>query len=118
MNKIALSVGIALIQMMAGAAFAQTAGEADPAQAKAPPTAPTTPAERAQARRARSATGRQAAHGPQMGEGDSIPAATTKVPRDKRKLASATRRAANSEANHAGKFPRGGSEDAPERQKH
>lgn len=40
----------ALVQTLAGAAFAQGSGEVDPSQGKAPPVARTTPAERSEAR--------------------------------------------------------------------
>ena len=43
MKKIILPLGVALIQMLSTAAFAQSSSEADPAQAKARPTPKTTP---------------------------------------------------------------------------
>lgn len=117
MRKMVPLLGAALIQVMAGAAFAQSSGEADPAQAKAPPTARTTPAERSEARTERRATGRKAARGPQMGEGQANPVTAPSQPRAERRAAASKRRAANTAANKAGQLPRGGNSDAPERQK-
>ena len=120
MRKITLSlaIGMGLISMVTSTAFAQSSGEADPAQAKAPPTAPTTATERSAARDARKTTGKQAARGPQMGEGQSQPVAGPKVASADRKTAASQRQAANRAANKAGQFSRGGNNDAPERQKH
>ncbi|MGO4391697.1 hypothetical protein AB4Z46_10125 [Variovorax sp. M-6] len=117
MRKIVPLLGAALIQVMAGAAFAQSSGEADPAQAKAPPTARTTPTERSEARTERRATGHKAARGPQMGEGQANPVAAPSQPRAERRAAASKRRAANTASNKAGQLPRGGNSDAPERQK-
>lgn len=117
MRKIVPVLGAALIQMMAGAAFAQSSGEVDPAQGKAPPVARTTPAERSEARTDRRATGGKAARGPQLGEGQANPVTAPSEPRAERRAAAAKRRAANSTANKEGKFNRGGNNDAPERQK-
>jgi hypothetical protein len=52
-----------------------------------------------------------------MGEGQSVPTATEKMPSHERKTAHAKRRATVGEANKAGELPRGGSMDAPEKQK-
>jgi len=117
MRKIVPLLGAALIQVMAGAAFAQSSGEVDPTQGKAPPVARTTPAERSEARTDRRATGSNAARGPQMGEGQANPVTAPSQPRADRRSAAAKRRAANSAANKEGKFSRGGNNDAPERQK-
>ena len=117
MRKMIPLLGAALIQMMAGAALAQSSGEVDPAQGKAPPTARTTPAERSEARTDRRATGGEAARGPQMGEAQANPVtAPSKPPRADRKAAASQRRAANAAANKEGQFSRGGNTDAPERQ--
>jgi hypothetical protein len=117
MRKILLPASLALIQMVATAAFAQSSGEADPAQAKAPPVAKQTTASRAAGHAERKATGQEAAHGPQMGEGQSEPTATPKVSSADRKAANAKRRATVAEANKAGELSRGGNPDAPEKQK-
>jgi hypothetical protein len=57
MNKLVLSLSLAVAQMLAVSAFAQTKGEADPAQSKAIPSAPATAAEKAEAKKARKAEG-------------------------------------------------------------
>lgn len=116
MRKILLIAGTALIQMAATTAFAQSSGDADPAQAKSPPTPRTTPAERAEARGERRTAGADAARGPQISEGQSQPAAAPKMSREQRRAANAKRRAATREANQAGQLSRGGNADAPERQ--
>ncbi|MDM0026186.1 hypothetical protein [Variovorax saccharolyticus] len=116
MRKIIPLLGATLIQMVAGAALAQSSGEVDPAQGKAPPTARTTPAERSDARTERRATGREAARGPQMGEAQANPVTAPSKPRADRKAAASKRRAANATANKQGQFSRGGNTDAPERQ--
>src|SRR5690349_18443241 len=117
MRKIVPLVGAALIQLIAGAAMAQSSGEVDPAQGKAPPAAKTTPAERSEARTERRASGGQAARGPQMGEAQANPLTAPSHTRAERKAATAKRRSANAAANKEGKFSRGGNADAPERQK-
>jgi hypothetical protein len=61
MNKLVLTLSLALAQMLAVSAFAQTKGEADPAQSKAIPSAPATAAEKAAAKKARKAEGATAA---------------------------------------------------------
>lgn len=57
MNKLVLSLSLVLAQMLAVSAFAQTKGEADPAQSKAIPSAPATKAEKATAKQTRKAEG-------------------------------------------------------------
>ncbi len=57
MNKLVLSLSLAVAQMLAVSAFAQSKGEADPAQSKAVPSAPATAAEKAEAKKARKAEG-------------------------------------------------------------
>jgi hypothetical protein len=58
MNKIVLAVSLAVAQLLAVNAIAQTKGEADPAQSKAAPAAPATKAEKAAAREQRQAAGK------------------------------------------------------------
>lgn len=116
MKKIVSCVAV-LIPLLAGTASAQSSGEADPAQAKAPPTARTTPAERSDARTQRRASGSKAARGPQIGEGQANPVTAPSQPRADRRAAAAKRRSANTAANKEGQFSRGGSSDAPEKQK-
>lgn len=116
--KTAIStVTLVLMQMMTAPAFAQSSGEADPAQGKAPPSARTTLQERSSARSARKVQGADAARGPQLGEGPGKPAARPALAAGDRKDAAARRRAVNSAANKAGQFSRGGNGDAPEKQK-
>lgn len=57
MNKLVLSLSLVVAQMLAVSAFAQTRGEADPAQSKAIPSAPATKAEKAAAKQTRKAEG-------------------------------------------------------------
>jgi hypothetical protein len=57
MKKTLFTLSIVLAQMLAVGAFAQSKGEADPAQSKAIPSAPATPAEKAQAKATRKAEG-------------------------------------------------------------
>lgn len=118
MRKFVLPLVVAMASMVASSAFAQSSGEADPAQAKAPPTAPTTKSERTEARSARKAAGAKAARGPQIGEGQVQPVTGPKVSSADRKAAASKRRAANRAANQAGQLSRGGNNDAPEKQKH
>jgi hypothetical protein len=108
---------MALAPMLATTALAQGSGEADPAQAKARPTPGTGATERAAARSARKVEGGEAARGPQIGEGDSKPEARAGLSSEERRAATVKRRAANRAANKAGEFARGGSTDAPEKQK-
>jgi hypothetical protein len=117
MRKILLPASFALIQLVATSAFAQSSGEVDPAQGKAPPVAKQTPDSRAAGRAERKTTGQEAARGPQIGEGQSEPTAAPKVSRADRKAANAQRRAAAREANKTGELARGGNADAPEKQK-
>lgn len=113
----AAAVVIHLLFPVASSAFAQGRGEADPTQAKAPPMARTTAAERRAARDLRKKNGERAARGAQMGEGQSEPVVRPFVPLNERMDASHRRAEANRAANQAGAFPRGGSGDAPEKQK-
>ncbi|KQX24439.1 hypothetical protein ACCC97_15415 [Variovorax sp. Varisp85] len=118
MKNMLVPVCLALAQMMVvQVASAQSSGEVDPAQGKARPTAPTTKAERAEARKERRADGAAAARGPQMQEGEVRPTTAPKMSREERRAAAAKRRAANREAMKAGQLSRGGSNDAPEKQK-
>jgi hypothetical protein len=117
MRKLFLTAGVALIPMLATTAFAQSSGEVDPAQGKAPPVAKQSPEQRAAGRSQRKSTGQQAARGPQIGEGPDRPEATAPVSSDQRKAATAERRASARAANKAGELPRGGDTDAPEKQR-
>jgi len=116
MTKLLLPIAVALVQMTAAPAFAQPQGEADAAQAKSPPKAKVTGIQQAAARHVRKDDGREAARGPQMGEGPSRPEARPAMSREERKAAAARRLDANRAANKAGEFSRGGNVDAPEKQ--
>lgn len=61
MNRIILAVSLAIAQVFAVSAMAQTKGEADPAQSKAIPSKPATAEEKAAAKSARKAEGSVAA---------------------------------------------------------
>lgn len=118
MKKMLVPACLALAQMMVvSLAFAQSSGEADPAQGKATPSAPTTRAERTEARKERRMEGAAAARGQQIQEGEVRPTTGPKLTRDQRRAASAKRRAANRDAMKAGQMSRGGSNDAPEKQR-
>jgi hypothetical protein len=118
MKKMLVPACLALAQMMVvSVAFAQSSGEADPSQGKAMPSSPTTRVERTEARKERRVEGAAAARGPQMQEGEVRATTGPKTTREQRRAASAKRRAANREAMKAGQMSRGGSGDAPEKQK-
>ncbi|KWT91916.1 MULTISPECIES: hypothetical protein [unclassified Variovorax] len=108
---------MAFVPAFSGIAFAQGSGEADPAQAKARPTAKSTPAERSAARAGRATEGGKAARGPQMGEVEVPPTTAPRLSKAERNAATAQRRAAAREANRRGEFTRGGNTDAPETRK-
>ena len=61
MNRIILAAGLALAQLFAVNAMAQSKGEADPAQSKAIPSKPATAEEKAAAKAARKTEGKAAA---------------------------------------------------------
>lgn len=99
MKKSLLTVSIVLAQMLAVGAFAQTKGEADPAQSKAVPSAKATPAEKAQAKATRKAEGAKAAKADQPGgtgpESTGVAKAATK---DEKQAAKVKRVAATKDA--------------------
>lgn len=118
MKKMLVPVCLAVAQLMlVTVASAQSSGEADPSQGKAMPSAPTTRAERTEARKERRADGAAAARGPQMQEGEVRPTTAPKMSRADRRAAAEKRRAANRAAMKSGQLSRGGSGDAPEKQK-
>jgi hypothetical protein len=117
MRKLLLTAGIALTQIVAVTAFAQSSGEVDPSQGKAPPVAKQTPEQRAAGKSGRRSSGQQAARGPQIGEGPDRPEATAPVSSEQRQSGTAQRRSSMRTANKAGELSRGGSTDAPEKQK-
>jgi hypothetical protein len=115
--KLFVPLSIAATQLVAVMAFAQGNNTVDPSQGKARPTQETTSQERSAARAERRVEGAEAARGPQVAEGQTMPTARETPDRSDRKAANKQRRAANSDLNKAGKFSRGGSGDAPENQK-
>lgn len=118
MKKMLVPVCLAVAQLMlVTVASAQSSGEADPSQGKAMPSAPTTRAERTEARKERRVDGAAAARGPQMQEGEVRPTTAAKMSRADRRAAAEKRRAANRAAMKSGQLSRGGSGDAPEKQK-
>lgn len=96
MKKIILPLSIALAQMLAVSAFAQTStGQADVSGSKAAPSAPATPAEKAAARTERKAEGKAAAKEETPQEGMPKSAGTArKTTKAQRKAAHAKRKAA------------------------
>ncbi|MFM9925218.1 hypothetical protein VLK31_19655 [Variovorax sp. H27-G14] len=121
MKKFIFPLALILAPWIAPSALAQGQGEADSAGAKSPPTQATSPTERRDARAARRRTGVGAARGAQPGEGASEPERDAPLPprfsAAERKAAALQRSQANSAANKAGRFSRGGNGDAPEKQK-
>ena len=117
MKKMIFPVALMVAQWIAPPALAQGHGEVDASGAKSPPTHATSPMERRDARAARRRAGGGAARGPQQGEGarDALPA--PRFSAAERKAAALQRSRANTAANKAGGFSRGGSGDAPEKQK-
>jgi hypothetical protein len=99
MKKTLLTLSIVLAQMLAVSAFAQTKGEADPAQSKAAPSAPATATEKAQAKVTRKAEGAKAAKADQPGgvgpESTGVAKVATK---DEKAAAKVKRKAAAKEA--------------------
>lgn len=106
MKKIILPLSIALAQMLAVSAFAQTkGGEADPTGAKAAPSAPATPAEKAAARTDRKTEGAAAAKSEAPQEGMPQSAGTArKTTKAQRKAAHAKRKAAAAAAVKSGEI--------------
>lgn len=99
MKKTLLTVSIVLAQMLAISAFAQTKGEADPAQSKAAPSAPATAAEKAQAKATRKAEGAKAAKADAPGGTGPEPTGVAKVAtKDEKAAAKASRKAVTKEA--------------------
>ena len=107
MNRIILSVGLALAQLLAVNAMAQSRGEADPEQAKAIPCKPATAQEKAAAKAARKAEGTAAAQAFTGGECPTS-AGTAKVATKEQRVAAAkARKAAAASALKKGEIPSG-----------
>lgn len=98
MKKIALSLSIVLASLLASSAFAQSKGEADPAQSKAMPTKPATAEEKAAAKKARKAEGTAVAKSAKAGDDKPETTATAKVSKEEKAAAKAKRKAAAKEA--------------------
>jgi hypothetical protein len=127
MKKVlALTVAMAVGQLLALSAHAQAVGTEDKAAARAerrqagaeaargpqpgegqpiPDAKPrSSPQQRSAARSERKVVGAEAARGPQLGEGDPIPHAEPKVSRDDRSSARKTRRSTAAQANKSGEI--------------
>lgn len=99
MKKTLLTLSIALAQMLAVGAFAQSKGEADPAQSKAAPSAPATAGEKAKAKATRKAEGAKAAKADQPGGTGPESTGVAKVAtKDEKAAAKASRKAVTKEA--------------------
>jgi hypothetical protein len=99
MKKTLLTMSIVLAQMLAVSAFAQTKGEADPAQSKAIPSAPATAAEKAEAKATRKAEGAKAAKADMPAGPGPEPKGVAKVAtKEEKAAAKAKRKAAAKEA--------------------
>ena len=99
MKKTLFTLSIVLAQMLAVGAFAQTKGEADPAQSKAVPAAPATPGEKAQAKATRKAEGAAAVKNAGPADATNQSAGVAKVAtKDEKVAAKAKRKAAAKEA--------------------
>jgi hypothetical protein len=108
MKKIVLPLGFALAQLLAVSAFAQAAGQADPAGAKAAPSAPATPAQKAAAKAERKAEGAAAAKSDAPQEGMNKSAGTAhKATKEERAAAKAKRKAATAAAVKKGEIKEG-----------
>jgi hypothetical protein len=108
MKKTLLTVSIVLAQMLAISAFAQSKGEADPAQSRAAPSAPATPAEKAKAKETRKAEGAKAAKADVPGGAGPEPTGVAKVATKEEKAAAKTKRKASAaDAVKKGQIPSG-----------
>ena len=93
MNKIILAAGLALAQLSAVNAMAQSKGEADPAQSKAIPSKPATAAEKAAAKATRKSEGAVAAKEFKGGEGPQTAGKAKVATKDQRAEAAKVRKA-------------------------
>jgi hypothetical protein len=98
MKKTLLTVSIVLAQMLAVSAFAQTKGEADPAQSKAAPAAPATATEKAQAKATRKAEGAKVSKGAKADQGPESTGVAKVASKEEKAAAKAKRKAATKEA--------------------
>jgi hypothetical protein len=108
MKTLVLSLSLALAQMLAVSAFAQTKGEADPAQSKAIPSAPATAAEKAAAKAARKAEGTKAVKEEEPADATNKSMGVAKVAtKAERKAAAQKRKAEVAPAVKKGQIPSG-----------
>jgi hypothetical protein len=108
MKKLLLTASVVLAQMLGVSAFAQTKGEADPAQSRAVPSAPATAAEKATAKTTRKAEGTAAAKTDAPGGIGPEPGGMAKTASKEDRLAAAkTRKAGAAAAVKKGEIPAG-----------
>jgi hypothetical protein len=109
MNKVVLAVSLAVAQLLAVNAIAQSKGEADPAQSKAAPAAPATKAEKAAAKEQRKATGKEVSKTATMSdEKDNASKGTAKSATKEQKAdAKATRKVSAADSVKKGEIPKG-----------
>lgn len=107
MKSITLSLSIALAHLFAASAFAQQPTSAETHPSGTPPPAPyvkATSAEKADGKVQRKQVGSEAAKSSMPGEGTPVPEAKTKVPKDEKQVARATRKTESKRANNAGEL--------------
>jgi len=109
MKQLLIPLSLALAQAFAVSAFAQTKGEADPAQSKGPVVPKVAPDEKASAKAARKAEGKAVAKA-KTTEADADPApagVARKLTKEERVAAAAKRKAAAAEAVKKGQITSG-----------
>jgi len=107
MNRIILAASLAIAQIFAVSALAQTKGEADPAQAKAIPSKPATAEEKATAKSARKAEGSAAAKSFTGGESPQSVGKAKVATKEQRAEAAKARKAAAKSALKKGEISSG-----------
>jgi hypothetical protein len=107
MNRIILAAGLALAQLFAVNAMAQSKGEADPAQSKAIPSKPATAEEKAAAKATRKAEGKVAAKEFKGGEGPDTAGKAKVATKEQRAEAAKARKAAAQSALKKGEISSG-----------
>lgn len=109
MKKLIVPLTLALAQVFAVNAFAQSKGEADPAQSKAQTLPKASPEEKAAAKSARKAEGRAIAKSKKT-EADDMPSSAgvaKQTTKEERRAAKAKRKATTAEALRKGEIPSG-----------
>ena len=107
MKTIVLSVSLALAQLLAVSAIAQSRGEADPAQSKAIPSAPATAAEKAAAMQTRKAEGSAVSKAGVVSDRPSTTAKAKAATKEERAAAKAKRKTETAAALKKGEIPSG-----------